>query len=918
MNGKQHHHQTDSLSLLPQPQSLVRHAGVFLPPATGVIGIGDGLLYAVATELQALLPGLAVQASYPGSRDTVAVACRDGLRRDAYRLAIAPAGIRIEAGSATGAFYAVQTLRQLRNQASPEGLPCLEIEDWPDFEDRGVYYDVTRGRVPKLDELLQLADQLAHYKINQLQLYIEHTFAFRGHPDIGRDASPLAAEDILKLDAHCRARHLELVPSLASFGHLSTVLKHPQYHALAEDWGIGKFVDPDAPRDFALHAWTLSPANPAGYAFLDSLFAEFLPLFSSQRFNACCDETYDLGWGQSYELCRQRGKGRVYLDHLTRVAELAAKYGKRTMFWGDIIRHHPELIGDIPKDFTVLDWAYGHNHGFDSIRDFKQAGLTFFACPGTNSWISLFPRLPEACANIAGFAAAGKRHGAQGLLTTDWGDGGHYNFMEYSWHGYLFGAEQAWNTGAEQASFTRRFVARFLGEDDPELAAALDELGDISCRSSGGGNSSVWQTMLFALPDDPVFRQVEPVGGMLVQDGQLVAGAYRLDAALARSLLPRLERLRAIFVRRSARMSIDPVGLLPYWIFAVDTTAMAVRRLAAFGPGGGATAAEQASIVRGLHGLRKRFRKLWLARNRKSEIAITLARYDRVIRGDCVRTTLAEAGPGRIRLTVANTGRRGATGEVRLSILSAGSAAFADQPVLRFTGLRPGQSRQAEFPLPATGAAAGIIRVQATGNQRAIVGASLTLYGERDWTIPALPAAPIDPATLPARLAAAPARLVRLATGPLAEVRAAVAGECLAIVATVFDVAICRGEPVWRGSCVEMFGSAGEAAPIGQIFLAPPTATAAAAAFRLAGTIVPAPEIRLAATQVGASGYTLAATVPLALLRIPPAARQFRLELVVTARTAGRTEAGRAALFYAVDNAYQDSAGFGQVQVRGQ
>jgi hexosaminidase len=974
---------TIDLQFLPQPRSLTRQAGVFALPAAGVIGIGDAILYPIAADVQALFPGLAIHASYPGGADAISVALREGLHRDGYRLTITTDGIRIEAGAVSGAYYAVQTLRQLLDQAGEGALPCLEIEDWPDFADRGVYYDVTRGRVPKLEQLLQLADQLSRFKINQLQLYIEHTFAFRGHPEIGKDASPLTAEDILKLDAHCRARHIELVPSLASFGHLATVLKHSQYHHLAEDLGVGKYIDPDAPRDFALHAWTLSPANPDSYAFLDSLFAEFLPLFTSQRFNACCDEVYDLGWGQSYELCKQRGKGRVYLDHITKVAELARKYGKRMMFWGDIIRHHPELVAEIPKDLTVLDWAYGHNHKFEAIRDFKEAGLEFYACPGTNSWIALFPRLPEACANIAGFAAAGKKYGARGLLNTDWGDGGHYNFMEYSWHGYLFGAEQAWNTGADQASFTRRFVSRFLGRDDAEFAVALDDLGAISFRAPAHGSASVWQTIFFALPDDPVFSQAQSTGGIMVRDGKIVTGPFRIDAEMARSVLPRLEQIRAVFAARSgdgASESIvgrpladrllcarhaasggptpkrqgsevsycggtgfDPVGVLPYWLFAADTMVLAARKLAAFGQGGRADQAEYATITRALRELRRRFERLWRARNRPSEIGVTLARYDRLIRGTSVRAALAEAGPNRIRLTVTNSGTRAATGAVTLSATAADSAVrveAAPPPLpgtghaaraprlqemvptsaktgvaaaeLGFNRLRPGASRSAEFTLEVSGRPA-MITVKAAGSGDGIHGASLTLYGERDWAIPTLDACPSDLAALPALLAGAEPRVARLADGPVAEARVALAGDQLAVVVTVHDVAVRRGDPVWRGSCFELFGCAGPGKAIGQIFLAPPTAEAPATAFKLVGAIVPAPEIAVVAVATGPEGYTLAARVPLALLEIPAGTKEFRLEGVATARTANRIEHRRASLFYATDNACSDSAGYGVI-----
>jgi hexosaminidase len=62
-------------------------------------------------------------------------------------------------------------------------LPCLKIRDWPDFARRGVMLDISRGRVPKLETLLELVGHLADFKINEFQLYTEHTFAYRRtHP----------------------------------------------------------------------------------------------------------------------------------------------------------------------------------------------------------------------------------------------------------------------------------------------------------------------------------------------------------------------------------------------------------------------------------------------------------------------------------------------------------------------------------------------------------------------------------------------------------------------------------------------------------------------------------------------------------------------------------------------------------------
>ena len=57
--------------------------------------------------------------------------------------------------------------------------------------------------------------------------------------------------------------------------------------------------------------------------------------------------------------------------------------------------------------------------------------------------------MANALTNISGYADAGRRHGAQGLLVTDWGDFGHYNLQGNSWFGYAWAAQQAWSGAAE-------------------------------------------------------------------------------------------------------------------------------------------------------------------------------------------------------------------------------------------------------------------------------------------------------------------------------------------------------------------------------------------------------------------------------------------------------------------------------------
>src|SRR5580692_10476780 len=122
-----------------------------------------------------------------------------------YRLSITPAGVTIAASTPAGRFYAAATLRQLRRQF-PKSLPCMEIEDHPDFPVRGVMLDISRDKVPTMQTLFDLIDLLAGWKINQLQLYMEHTFAYSQHKTVWADASPMTALEIRDLDAHCQDR----------------------------------------------------------------------------------------------------------------------------------------------------------------------------------------------------------------------------------------------------------------------------------------------------------------------------------------------------------------------------------------------------------------------------------------------------------------------------------------------------------------------------------------------------------------------------------------------------------------------------------------------------------------------------------------------------------------------------------------
>lgn len=386
---------------------------------------------------------------------------------EGYGLKISKDGIEISFHAEGGLRAASATLRQLLREYGRH-LPHLEIRDWPDFSRRGVMLDISRGRVPTLATLIDLAEKLSDWKINELQLYTEHTFAYRRYKRVWKTWGALTAKEIKKLDARCRQLGIDLVPNQNSFGHLRYFLEDPKLKKLAEI--SGPYADDQ--HEFLRRPTTLAPNHPGSIKFLRKIYDELLPNFSSDFFNIGADETWDLGRGQSKKLCEAKGKGRVYLEFLKKIYAEVTTRKKKMMFWGDIILKYPKLIRELPKNAIALNWGYESKHPFEKeAAQFSEAKIPFYICPGTSTWQSLIGKHDNALKNLRAAARAGKKFGARGFLNTDWGDGGHPQPLAVSWPMFAAGAALAWNADGFETTKIIPILNRDIFEDPTGNAA---------------------------------------------------------------------------------------------------------------------------------------------------------------------------------------------------------------------------------------------------------------------------------------------------------------------------------------------------------------------------------------------------------------------------------------------------------------
>ncbi len=395
-----------------------------------------------------------------------------GSTHQSYKLTSNEKTIIIRGSGTSGLYYGIQTLRQLiRSFAS--SIPCLEIEDQPCLENRGFYHDTTRGKVPTLETLKELADRLSFYKLNQLQLYIEHSFAFHRHSEIWIDSDPLTAEEILILDEYCKKRCVELVPSLSTFGHLYHALISKSFSHLNEYEDI-----PEKPflwTDRMAH-YTLDASDPQSLGFVREMIDEYIPLFSSDKFNICCDETFDLGRGKNSALAEEIGKGKLYLFFVRSLTEHMKNHKKKVMMWGDILLKYPEIINDIPQNVTILNWDYSPEAAEDGFRQISESGLRQYVCPGVHGWNKLLNDFDIAAKNIDILTGYAQKYNAAGMLNTDWGDFGHINLLAGSIPLVVYGAGLSWNTGRQGQPTDEEISKMEYGDASGKLISLVRQL----------------------------------------------------------------------------------------------------------------------------------------------------------------------------------------------------------------------------------------------------------------------------------------------------------------------------------------------------------------------------------------------------------------------------------------------------------
>jgi hexosaminidase len=405
------------------------------------------------------------------------------IKPEGYAIIPDKQGLALTGFTASGVFYAIQTVKQLIEGDGPTAvLHTATIRDWPALQYRGLSDDLSRGPMPTLDYQKKQIRTLAAYKVNIYSPYFEHTMQYLAHPLMGPPGGTFSQADARELVAYAAKYHITVIPEQEAFGHLHYLLNWEQYSPLAE----------------TPHGYLLAPGQPGSIKVTHDMFTELAQIYPGPFLHLGADETVDLGKGQTKSEVDAQGLGKVYLDYLQRIVTDLQPLHRKLLFWGDIAMHDPDLVKQLPDSFKqatiAIPWEYNPQpKGFARfITPFTDAHMETWVAPGINNWSRVYPNWNNAFSNIQQFTYDGQKLGVTGQLNTIWNDDGE-TLANNNWYGILFGAEAAWHKGeasipAFQSSYGATFHGDLTGDIDQaqrEIMAAHQLLHDTPLKTDG-------------------------------------------------------------------------------------------------------------------------------------------------------------------------------------------------------------------------------------------------------------------------------------------------------------------------------------------------------------------------------------------------------------------------------------------------
>ncbi len=388
---------------------------------------------------------------------------RDALLAEAYELTLAPDGICLRGATPLGVFRGMMSL--VRAVASAPLLRAGIVTDWPELATRMIMLDPARQN-ENFGYYRHVIRWAARYGINAILVHLtDDQTSCLHHEDYPELMHPHAwtREDIHELRNFARFYHVELIPEIESFGHAHMFSRRADYtDFLHEDRGTTPRPD-WAENPIAGHTNVLCPSSEKSLHYIDQMLGTAAESFDHPMLHLGFDEVDMTQCSRCENRFSGASRAEWFRRHLLACHALAAKHGRRSAFWGDMLLSNPEIMEGLPaEEITIFDWHYNSDVSSDSAELFKQLGFEVIASPSLVCYPRIILPSNENYANIRNFAAIARSSDLAGLNTTVWIP--QRTMSDVLWVGLAYAGAMAWSAGGGPSSGDDVIIAQ-VGRD---------------------------------------------------------------------------------------------------------------------------------------------------------------------------------------------------------------------------------------------------------------------------------------------------------------------------------------------------------------------------------------------------------------------------------------------------------------------
>ena len=282
----------------------------------------------------------------------------------------------------------------------------------------GTMLDCSRNAVPTLAAVKRWIDLTGKMGYNTLFLYMEDTYTIEEEPYFGHLRGRYSMAELREIDDYAFARGMEVIPCIQTLAHLDTMFHWNVYGPIHDCTGI------------------LLTGDDRTYALIDRMFKSLSSCFRSGVVNVGMDEAHMIGRGRYLDLHGLVDRFDILLDHLCHVSDIAKKYGKELVMWGDMFMRisnwgeHPipdDVKRRIPDNLNLVYWDYYSDdkaHFDEWLGKYSAIKDGVWYAGGLWTWLGMASHNDYSIRHARAAMASCREHGTNNIFMTLWGDDG--------------------------------------------------------------------------------------------------------------------------------------------------------------------------------------------------------------------------------------------------------------------------------------------------------------------------------------------------------------------------------------------------------------------------------------------------------------------------------------------------------------